>query len=195
MTDINVFDARNELAKKMKRIQSLAADSMSEDICIDLLEELHTSCQADSCNDPNSESFQLSVDQVCDAVDTRTKIKVETLGEFYDFQRWTVDVGNTQEKTPLDKLRAVRCCKDDEPDGDEDIWYKSPLSSSDYDCPYALQDKWTGDRDTRNVEGITYYTTLSEDIGYDPRVSDRLLFVCLIPTRTLLTSVFFCSIV
>ena len=192
MTDIKVFDARDQLAEKMERIQSLAAaaaDNMSKDTCKNLLQELHTSCQADSCTDPNPESFQLSVDQVCDAVDTRTKIKVETLGELFDFQRWTVDVGKPPEETPLDKLRAVRCCKDDKPDSDEeDIWYKSPLSPNNDVCPYALQDKWTGDRDISI--GVLYYQTSSENIGYDDVSRENCLFyifdpnTCFTPNNT-----------
>ena len=137
MTDIEMFDVRNQMGAKMDRIKSLAnqADAnMSKDKCTELLSELHTACGEESCTDPNMDSFQLSVDRVCAAVNTQTKLKVETIGNFYDFQRLTVrrdNVGNNRAtNTPLNERRPVRCCRDDEPIGDEELWYKSPVSIS-----------------------------------------------------------------
>ena len=193
MTDINVFDASNELATKMRNIKLRTKSSVTEANCTSLLEEFHTSCSADSCTDPNSESFQLSVDQVCAAVNTRTKIKVETLGEFYDFRRWTVNVGNDNEKTPLNELRPVRCCRDDETD--DDLWYKSEISTNPYQCPYAMGDKWTGDSDIRTTD-VTIYETESTDIGYN-KVSVETIISCFIfdPNTCFITSNNSCSVI
>ena len=92
--DINVFDARN-LADKLGRIRSIAnADEMSPNSCNALLSELHTACEAESCSDPNERSHQLSVDQVCRAVNTRTKLDLDVLGRFFEFRNWAVAGGN-----------------------------------------------------------------------------------------------------
>ena len=48
--------------------------------------------------------------------------------------------------TPLNERRPVRCCRDDEPTDEEDIWYKSPIAisaSREDNCPYAWEQKWT----------------------------------------------------
>lgn len=195
MTEVNVFDARNELTTKMGNIKLRTKSSVTEANCTSLLEEFHTSCPADSCTDPNSESFQLSVDQVCAAVNTRTKIKVETLGEFYDFRRWTVNVGNVNEKTPLNELRPVRCCRDDETD-EEDLWYKSVIPTNPYQCPYAMGDKWTGDRDIRTLDdvNVTIYETESTDFGYDEVSVETIISHSIFDPNSCFTSNNSCSV-
>jgi len=154
MSEIDMFGLRNQFPEKMQSINDRADEAdqnMSETSCIALLSELHTACGEDTCTEPNMDSFQLSVDQVGSYVDTHTKLKVAAIGEFYDFQRLTVRRVvrlPTFTNTPLNERRPVRCCRDDEPTGDEEIWYKSPIAISaslDNDCPYAWEQKWTGD--------------------------------------------------
>ena len=99
MEYINVFDARIGLGDKIKRIQELANEPMTKETCHHLLEELHTACNADSCVNPNEHSLQLSVDDTCSAVNTRTKLKVKVMGEYYDFRNWIVSGGGIWKNT------------------------------------------------------------------------------------------------
>jgi len=147
MTEIHVFNARNELPERMAHIKALAKEPISEETCSSLLSQLLTSCHKDSCTSANTDMYQQSVNQVCSFVDTQIKIKTKTVGQFFDFQRYTVQLGTPHSsifKTPLDEKRAVACCKDDVPVGEEETWYKSPLSKHDT-CPYVLRQRWTGE--------------------------------------------------
>jgi len=150
MSEIDVFGLRNQLPEKMQSIEDKADEAERDmsawsmgalfgkenvvDSCIALLSELHTACGVESCTEPNMDSFQLSVNQVGSSVNTTTKLKVEVIGEFYDFQQSTVrrdNFGNNKVmNTPLNERRPVRCCRDDEPTNNEDIWFKSPVSIS-----------------------------------------------------------------
>ena len=86
MEDINVFDARNNMGYKIDRIQNLASvEVMTEDTCTDLLEELHSACDEESCSRPNEYSLPLSVDDVCNAVNTTSKLKVKVMGDYSTF--------------------------------------------------------------------------------------------------------------
>ena len=71
--------------------------------CFAVLYELHTACnpnqdETETCTEPNTRTFQLSTDQVCDSVNTQTKLKVQPMGEFYDFQNWAVPQGTQYRK-------------------------------------------------------------------------------------------------
>jgi len=147
MTEIHVFNARNKLPERMAYIKALAKEPISEETCSSLLSQLLTSCHKDSCTSANTDMYQQSVNQVCSFVDTQIKVKTKTVGQFFDFQRYTVQLGtphSSKFETPLDEKRAVACCKDDVPVGEEETWYKSPISQHDT-CPYALRQRWTGE--------------------------------------------------
>ena len=170
MTDIEMFDVRNQMGAKMDRIKSLASQadanmSQESDKCTELLSELHTACGEESCADPNMDSFQLSVDRVCAAVNTQTKLKVETIGNFYDFQRFTVQVwDDLVDETPLSELRPVRCCRDDDPVGEEELWYKPRFRNTSCKNTYALAQRWTGEESPERLysvapKGYTRYQT------------------------------------
>ena len=78
---------------------------VTQDNCFAVLYELHTACNPNqdedqTCTEPNTRTFQLSTDQVCDAVNTQTKLKVQPIGEFYDFVNWAVP----QAKRPYKKV-------------------------------------------------------------------------------------------
>ena len=80
MNDIDVFTARNRLNEKMADIQMLAQLSEEdEDNCNALLSELVTACGDLSCSDPNMFSFQLSVNEICQAVHTPIKFAIEPM--------------------------------------------------------------------------------------------------------------------
>ncbi|EJK59111.1 hypothetical protein THAOC_20706, partial [Thalassiosira oceanica] len=92
MNDIDVFEARNKLNQKMAEIKRLADPLLpvNEDNCNALLSELVTACGEGSCSNPNQYSFQLSVNDVCQAVDTPIKFGIMPMGEFYDFRYFAV---------------------------------------------------------------------------------------------------------
>ena len=83
MNDIDVFNARNELNQKMADIKELAQLTDEgedyEENCNKLLSELVTACGEGSCSNPNEYSFQLSVNEVCQAVDTPIKFGIEAM--------------------------------------------------------------------------------------------------------------------
>lgn len=79
---LNLFDVDGQLSAKIAHIKTLATGTGD---CSDLLAEFHTACQDGmTCSSPNSESFQLSVDEVCDAVDSPTLLRIEEIAEKYD---------------------------------------------------------------------------------------------------------------
>ena len=82
--ELKLFDIDDDLPTKIARIQDLAADESSG--CNLLLEEFHSACSPDeqTCASVNDESFQLTVDQVCDAVNTTTFLHIEQIAEAYD---------------------------------------------------------------------------------------------------------------
>ena len=146
--DVDLYDARLQLPGKFAYIQQRAEqikNSTTQDIgmCTDLLAQLHTACDKSSCRDGNSQSFQLSVNQVCEAVNTRTVLNVKTAGEFFDFQVYTVNtVKEEVEKTPITERRAVSCCRRAN-DENYEQWHTSPISQ-DSSCETLLL-PWTGD--------------------------------------------------
>ena len=82
--EIQLFDADNQLPAKIARIQDLAKNGDSN--CDDLLEEFHSSCSPtrQTCSSANEESFHLTVEQICDAVNTPTRLKIEEIANTYD---------------------------------------------------------------------------------------------------------------
>jgi len=74
------------LSAKLVRIKSNATDHTDIDRCNAVLHKLFTACDPSmvTCSNPNVESFQLSTEQVCAAVDTPTKLLFETIGDEYD---------------------------------------------------------------------------------------------------------------
>ena len=82
--ELKLFDVDDELPVKISRIKALADEDTSS--CNALLEEFHTSCPHDqqTCSTANIESFQLTIEQVCDAVNTPTLLKVDQIAEAYD---------------------------------------------------------------------------------------------------------------
>ena len=81
--NINLFDAHFDILGKIGRIREYAADLSN---CGKLLSELHSPCNPleNSCSDPNKQSFQLSIDDVCDAVNTPVKLLLSSISEKMD---------------------------------------------------------------------------------------------------------------
>lgn len=78
-------------------MQSLVDGSSSNDEakCNEVLSYFHTSCDPneESCSKANQQAFQVTIDQVCEAVDTPIKLKFKVIGEstfcgFLEFIYW-----------------------------------------------------------------------------------------------------------
>ena len=116
-------------------IQDLAKeDQVNTDNCYAVLEEFYSACRPDeeTCSEPNTKSFQLSTEKVCNAVDSRTKLDVTATGDLFDFKNYAVPqpFTGTSESKYLRIELAVVCCKDDIGDVDYDKWYQNKAS-----CP------------------------------------------------------------
>jgi len=81
--ELNFFDAENQLPEKIAYISELAASNKEED-CDKLLGQFHTACPDFICSSSNHESFHLTIDEICDAVNTPTLLKIQDIGEAYD---------------------------------------------------------------------------------------------------------------
>ena len=77
--DLKVFDMADGMPGKITRINNEA--SKTDATCNNLLKEFTTICRPDesSCPGENEQSFQLSVEQVCERVDSAIKLKFHTV--------------------------------------------------------------------------------------------------------------------
>ncbi|EJK59753.1 hypothetical protein THAOC_19983, partial [Thalassiosira oceanica] len=179
VSDIQLFDA-TRLHKKLSTIRELANRDTNEESCTRLLSELYTAClDKNGCTEPNEYSAELSVLDICESKNSRTKVQMKSLGEVFDFQNKAVkaypnafhesgkyDISPPDsEEFAYDKKKAVRCCRDDK--GDDD-WIK-PIELTGMECSTkhpvdsVLSQSWTGDHQelklvTSKVEkGYTQY--------------------------------------
>ena len=85
---LNLYDADGGLGKKLADLKANATKSKTSDekICIKVMEELFSACNPDvsTCSNPNGQSFAVSTDQVCDAVNTLPKLLFEAIGDEFD---------------------------------------------------------------------------------------------------------------
>jgi hypothetical protein len=84
---INLFDADEGVKDKLNRVKELASQTVTINNCKEVLSELFTACdpsEAKICTNPNTESFAVSTNQVCQAVNTPKKLKFESVGEEFD---------------------------------------------------------------------------------------------------------------
>jgi len=139
LSNINLFDAVDDgLSSHIKDIQDLAKeDQVNTDNCYAVLEKFRSACnpEVDFCDGPNHQTFQLSTEQVCGAVDSRTKLDVTATANLFDFQNYAVPqpFTGTSEVKHLRNESAVVCCKDDiGDDDDDDKWYQN----KEY-CPFT----------------------------------------------------------
>ena len=146
LSNINLFDAVEDgFASHIQRIKELARENVTTNRCYEVLQEFRSACNPDedSCDEPNSQTFQLSTEQVCSAVNSRTKLDVTATGNLFDFQNYAVPqpyTPGTSTSVPVylrDEL-AVVCCKDDDGDVDPEKW-----EERNNDCPFTSNE--TGD--------------------------------------------------
>ena len=88
VSELDLFDADGGISSKLQRVKQDIADGTSDntDQCNAVLSEFHTACDPlqDSCSKSNHQSFQVTVDQVCEAVNSPTKLKMEAIGDEFD---------------------------------------------------------------------------------------------------------------
>lgn len=126
------------------------------------------------CTEPNKFSAELSVNEICDSKNARTKVQMKSLGEVFDFQNWAVRATPAKlsnEKFDFDvdsgevaygEKKAVRCCRDTD---EKDDWIK-PVETG-RSCPGSvLSQPWIGERPkflqekSEVDEGYTKYTAM-----------------------------------
>lgn len=83
---VSMFDAEEGVGDKLTRVKSIAKGAKTIESCKAVLSELFTVCDPSkaTCSNPNVESFALSTEQVCAAVNTPIKLKFETVGDEFD---------------------------------------------------------------------------------------------------------------
>ena len=83
----NLFNFER-IGEKLQQVKSLVNISSSSDStqCTNILKQFYSACDPtkQSCSIANPQTFQVTVDQVCDAVNTRTKLKFEAIGDEFD---------------------------------------------------------------------------------------------------------------
>ncbi|KAL7477148.1 hypothetical protein ACHAW6_002962, partial [Cyclotella cf. meneghiniana] len=81
-TELRLFDADFNIVGRIESIRNLA----SANDCSRLLPELHSACNplAESCSGVNSYSFQLSVDDICNRINTDTKLSFTSISDELD---------------------------------------------------------------------------------------------------------------
>jgi hypothetical protein len=88
VSDLALFDADGGLSSKLQDLRNKVASSSSDnpDDCNAILSQFHTACDPsqESCSQSNQQSFQVTVDQVCAAVNSPTKLKFEAIGDEFD---------------------------------------------------------------------------------------------------------------
>jgi hypothetical protein len=87
--DLNLYDVgKGGLYRKFLAIQQNANGPTDEEQCTNLLMEMHSPCDSTSktCSNTNSQSYQLTVDQVCDEVNTDTKLYFEAIFNAYSIK-------------------------------------------------------------------------------------------------------------
>ena len=92
-SDFNAFDlGGGGLYKKFLGIQSMLGNSIDpgdDSKCREVLENLYSACKIDddgsqTCTSPNDQTYQLTVESVCDAVDTDIKLLAEAIYEKFE---------------------------------------------------------------------------------------------------------------
>ena len=77
-----------DIRDKFSRVQLLVdtANRTNQAACTEVLREFHSACDPleSSCAQANQQSFQVTTEQVCDAVNTKVKLKFEAIADEFD---------------------------------------------------------------------------------------------------------------
>ena len=85
-SDLNLFDKNDRMREKIAQIRNLTTMEEPEQQCPALLNQLTTACETakETCEKPNEQSFSLSIDEVCNSVNSPVKLYFSKLGEYLD---------------------------------------------------------------------------------------------------------------
>jgi hypothetical protein len=85
---LNLYNADEGVNTKLKRLKEMAIDSNAANVakCDSVLSDLFSACDPDErgCTNPNVQSFDVSINQVCAAVNTPKKLLFEVVGDEFD---------------------------------------------------------------------------------------------------------------
>ena len=103
---LNLFALDQGIRQKLADVKALVAASSSSNSqqCGQILERFYSACDPmkESCSNANQQTFQVTIDQVCDAVNSRTKLKFETIGD--EFDNFADKIGNRKYAAMLSLL-------------------------------------------------------------------------------------------
>lgn len=85
---LNLYNADDGVSTKLANIKAKALDSNSynQTTCEEVLRDLFSACNPDdgTCTNPNVQSFAVTTEQVCAAVNTPKKLLFEAIGDEFD---------------------------------------------------------------------------------------------------------------
>jgi hypothetical protein len=88
VAQLNLYDADQGVSAKLANIQSKAttSNSVNQTTCDEVLQDLFSACNPEeaTCTNPNVQSFAVTTDQVCAAVNTPKKLLFETISDEFD---------------------------------------------------------------------------------------------------------------
>jgi hypothetical protein len=85
--DLKLFDLEQDMRTRLQEVKNLIdAHNKPDNQCEAVLRYFHSSCDPSktSCSNANQQSFQVTIGQVCDAVNSKTKLKFASMGDEFD---------------------------------------------------------------------------------------------------------------
>ncbi len=88
VAQLNLYKADAGVSFKLSKLKekATASNSAIKQKCNEVLQDLFSACNPDhsSCASPNEQSFAVTTEQVCAAVNTRKKLLFEAIGDEFD---------------------------------------------------------------------------------------------------------------
>ena len=84
---LNLYNADEGVSTKLANIKAKAdSKSNNQTTCEEVLQDLFSACNPDdgTCTNPNVQSFAVTTEQVCAAVNTPKKLLFEAIGDEFD---------------------------------------------------------------------------------------------------------------
>ena len=156
--DVNVFDGlvpgkEVSINEKLATLLEAADDDWTfitpdlESTCKAVLDEFHVPCTKTSCTSRNDQSYQLTIDQVCAAIDSPIKLLTSAVAEHVDginrlrgpfingaAHDYVADIDMDKFGMLPDTTPAYMCCSTPDPDGSCD----SANSDNTHRCQRAI---------------------------------------------------------
>jgi hypothetical protein len=85
--DLKLFNLEQDMKTRLEEVKNLISTHNNPyNQCEAVLKYFHSSCDPskNSCSNANQQSFQVTVDQVCAAVNSKTKLKFASMGDEFD---------------------------------------------------------------------------------------------------------------